>query len=200
MNGPWFNLGKPFITILFYKCSNSDLIFSELAISERQTEYFSHENRPCKRYNDGNDRNSILKDSKDFMECSRREMWKLMKPKINCSIVGLELFFDHPNEMSQCQTESDAKITLEIYHVLFYEDYKKFWIKTCLLPCIQVNNIYKHDPSGHYDFWKADGFSYNFHIPFQFFFKLVFCKSFWSYETIKYENTVYAKIVYATFV
>ena len=125
---------------------------SEIFINEKQTEYYSHENRPCKRYNDGNERNTILKDSKDFMECSRREMWKLMKSKINCRIVGLEQFFDFPNEMSQCQTESDAKITLEIYHVLFYEDYKKFWIKTCLLPCIQVNNNYKHDPSGHYDF------------------------------------------------
>jgi hypothetical protein len=113
---------------------------SELFITERQYEYYSQENRPCKRYNDGNDRSAILQDSLDFMECSRRELWKMMKPQINCSIVGLEQFFDYPNEMSQCQTANDAKITLGIFQNLIYDSYKMFWIKVCSLPCIQVDH------------------------------------------------------------
>ncbi len=111
---------------------------SELSITERQTEYYSHENRPCKRYNDGNDRNSIIQDSSNFMECSKREIWKLIKSQINCSIVGLEQFFDYPNEMTQCQNEYDALKTLEIYKNLFYLNYNKFWNQKCILPCIQV--------------------------------------------------------------
>jgi hypothetical protein len=121
-----------------YSSSNSDTILSELSITERQTEYYSHENRPCKRYNDGNDRNSIIQDSSNFMECSRREMWKLIKSQINCSIVGLEQFFDYPNEITQCQNEDDALKTLEIYKDLFYLNYNKFWNQKCILTCIQV--------------------------------------------------------------
>jgi hypothetical protein len=112
---------------------------SELAIRERQTEYYSHENRPCKRYNEGNDRNLILQDSADFMECSKGEMWKLLKSQINCTFVGLEIFFDRPNEISQCQTKEDALITLSIYKDLFYSSYNKFWNEKCILPCIQVD-------------------------------------------------------------
>jgi hypothetical protein len=114
---------------------------SELSITEIQTEYYSHENRLCKRYNDGKERNSIIQDSLDFMECSRREMWKLMKPKINCSIVGLEQFFDRPNEMSQCQSKEDAWNTFGIYFALFYESIRMFWINSCTVPCIQVEQI-----------------------------------------------------------
>ena len=106
-----------------------------------QTELYSNENRPCKRYNEGNSRNSIVQDSTDFMKCGRKEIWKLLKSLINCSIVGIEQFFDHPNEMSQCQTQDDAKNTLDIYRELFYYSYKMFWIQTCMLPCIQVINL-----------------------------------------------------------
>jgi hypothetical protein len=122
-------------------------MMSELSITESQSEFYSNENRPCKRYKDGNDRNSIIHDSSDFMECSRKEMWKLMKSQINCSIVGLELFFDRPNEMDQCQTEEDALITLGIFQILFYDSYRMFWIETCTLPCIQVDNSCPH---GHF--------------------------------------------------
>jgi hypothetical protein len=115
---------------------------SELVISERQTEYYSRENCPCKRYNDGNGRNSILQDSSDFIECSKREMWKLLKSQINCSFVGLEIFFDRPDEVRQCQTVEDALITLSAYKDLFYSSYNKFWMEQCTLPCIQVDQKY----------------------------------------------------------
>ena len=118
---------------------------SVIFINEKQTEYYSHENRPCKRYNDGNDRKSILQDSSDFMECSKVEMWQLLKSQINCTFVGLEIFFDRPNEMSQCQTKEDALITLSIYRYLFYSSYNKFWNEKCILPCIQVDPQHKTD-------------------------------------------------------
>ena len=137
-----------FVTKTSFHFSNSDSIMSELSITERQTVYYSQENRPCRRYNNGNDRNSIMQDSLDFMECSRRELWKMMKPQINCSIVGLEQFFDLPNEISQCQTAEDAKITLEVYQYLVYDSYRIFWIKKCILPCIQVDHSTESDPSG----------------------------------------------------
>ena len=116
---------------------------SELSITERQTELYSNDNRPCKRYNKGSGRNSVIQDSFDFMECSRREIWKLLKPQINCSIVGLEPFFDHFNELSQCQTEVDAKITLDIFNKQLYKSQKLFWINVCTLPCIQVSQLMK---------------------------------------------------------
>ena len=118
--------------------SISDSIVSELSITERQTEFYSNENRPCKKYNQGTNRNSILQGSSNFMKCSRKEIWKLLKPKINCSVVGLELFFDCPNEMDQCKTRDEAKMTLDSYKKLFYYSYSMFWIKTCKLPCSQV--------------------------------------------------------------
>jgi hypothetical protein len=77
--------------------------------------------------------------SSDFMECSKREIWKLMKPQINCSIVGLEQFFDCSNEMSQCQSKDDAFNTFYIYLSLVYESYSTFWSETCAVPCIQVD-------------------------------------------------------------
>ena len=106
-----------------------------------QTELYPNENRPCKRYNEGKDRNSILQDSSDFMKCGRKEIGKLLNYKTNCSIVGLEQFFDNPNEMSQCKTENEAKITFANYIMIFYDSYRMFWINTCNLPCIQVTQL-----------------------------------------------------------
>jgi hypothetical protein len=111
---------------------------TELYLTEKQTEFYPRENRPCKRYNPGKDRLSIKKDSLDSIKCRRSILWEHLKEKINCSIVGIEEFFDHPNEMSLCQSIDEAESTFSIIAMLFSQANRTMWDDVCPLPCIQV--------------------------------------------------------------
>ena len=83
-------------------------MMTELYITEKLTVFYSTQSSPCKKYNEEEDRKSVLQDSQYFMDCSRKGIWKLLKSKINCSLVGLEPFFDYPNEMRECQNLTEA--------------------------------------------------------------------------------------------
>ena len=117
--------------------SKSDGIATEIYLTEKQTEFYSRENRPCKRYNPGEDRISIKKDSIDFIKCSKENIWKTLKIKINCSIIGLEPFFDHPNEMRECQSIDEAWSTFSAATNIF-TNFQSARDGACTLPCVQV--------------------------------------------------------------
>ena len=114
---------------------------TEIYLTEKQTEFYPRKNRLCKRYNPGYDRNSVKQDSKDFIKCSKENLWNMLKTQINCSIIGLEPFFDHPNEMRQCQSKDEAESTywasFEIF--LSFKSNRTLWDSLCPLPCFQVN-------------------------------------------------------------
>ena len=116
---------------------------TELYITEKQTVFYPKENRPCKRYNPEKDRDSIKKDSMDFMKCRKEQFWENLKSKINCSIVGIEPFFDRPNEMKECQSIDEAEITFEVIRTLISLANRTIGDSLCPLPCIQVTKYQK---------------------------------------------------------
>ncbi len=119
--------------------SNSDEIMTELFLTERQTEFYPRENRPCKRYNPGKDRNSIKQDSSDLIKCGKKIFWEKLKAKINCSITGIEQLYDHPNAMKECHSLDEAEATLGIIVETYSIANKKMWDSMCPVPCIQVS-------------------------------------------------------------
>ena len=120
-------------------------ITTDIYLTEKQTEFYPSEIRPCKRYNPGDDRNSIKQDSRDFIKCSKELIWNLLKTQIYCSIIGLEPFFDHPNEMKECQSKEEAEATFTTASNIFldFETNRKLWDSLCPLPCIQVTDCKK---------------------------------------------------------
>ena len=111
---------------------------TRLQLTEQQTEFYPKENRPCKRYNPGNDRDSIKKDSMDFIKCRKENIWENLRAKINCSVIGLEPFFACPDEMRVCQSIDDAELTLVNFRNLISLSNSAMWDTVCPLPCIQV--------------------------------------------------------------
>ena len=120
--------------------SNSDGIITEIYLTEKQTDFFPRKNRFCKRYNPGEDRNSVKQDSKDFINCSKEKLWTILKTQINCSIIGLEPFLDHPKEIRQCKSKEEAALTYwaSFDTFLSVKSNRTLWDSLCPLPCFQV--------------------------------------------------------------
>ena len=110
-------------------------------ITEKQTVLYPKENSPCKRYNPGKDRNSIRKDSIDFMKCRREQFLEKIKSEMNCSIIGLEPFFNYPNEIKACQSIDEAESTFDSFRTLIFEPNRTVGNSVCPLPCIQVTKV-----------------------------------------------------------
>ena len=88
------------------------------------------------------------RNSGELMECSKKKFWNLIRPRINCSIIGMDAFFEVPNELAECETDSSAARTFLEFKNLTEYFKGRMWKLGCPIPCLQISYTFSQ-------VWKA---------------------------------------------
>ncbi len=70
-----------------------------------------------------------------FIDCSRREIWNNLMPRINCSIYGLESLIPADAKISECKSNESASQTYSKTTDFLREFYSNFSRYNCPVPC-----------------------------------------------------------------
>ena len=109
--------------------SGGNMTFVKMSLIEKQTVHINKEHFPCKSYT-----------SAEFIECSKKQIWTMLMPKINCTIAGYESIV--PQNFTYCDTLKSAQATFSNISNSNGEFLSNLTKYGCSLPCNQKSYTY----------------------------------------------------------
>ena len=89
--------------------SGENVALVKITLTEKITRRLKTDKYECNNY----------RDQSEFNECGKIQMWKLLRPTINCTIVGLEKITPNISDFSQCKTLAEATQTYQKMETAF---------------------------------------------------------------------------------
>ena len=122
---------------------------ADFSIMERKISILSKENSPCRTYSEevessnsnininiNNSNSDDEDDSPGFISCARRNIWKTLSEKINCTLPAFAEFI--PNNgtgLNKCEEKTEAWNSYLVFHGLIYSFIARPDHYGCPLPC-----------------------------------------------------------------
>ncbi len=130
----WIEFPTEVFTFQLNVKTNKNAIMTSISFAETHTEYKDKDNSPCTDYNADLD-TSLRWETRNFIECCRKNFEAQLVANISCSIVGITPFLNFKNKLPECETKEDA---VQVYGVLrsILKQYKgNLELLGCSFPC-----------------------------------------------------------------
>ena len=109
---------------------NTSLVM--VSLMEKQTTQLKTEHYNCEHYND----------ESEFVDCSKKQLWNVLRPKISCLIAGMENIVPHIAKIQYCNDSSTAYSTFVGILYTFSEVFSHLSKYNCPVPCSQTGFNY----------------------------------------------------------
>ena len=107
--------------------SGGNMALTSIHLNEKVTTQINRKTAPC----------ALYKQSNEFIECGKKQLWSLLKPRINCTIAILRSIIPDNSEILECNSILSAGITYKIMMNIFTEFSWKISQYGCPVPCSQ---------------------------------------------------------------
>jgi len=105
--------------------SGGNVAFTQIYLNEKMTTQINRQTAPCAFY----------KERSEFVDCGKKQIWEMIKTRINCTIAILRSIIPVNSEISQCNSHFEAGITYKIMQNIFAEFSRKSQLNNCPMPC-----------------------------------------------------------------
>ena len=113
--------------------SGGNMALTQIYLNEKKTTQIDRTTAPCVFYKQNN----------EFIECGKKQIWELIKSRINCSIANLKSIIPNNSEILECNSVLNAGITYRIMMSMFAEFSRKSSQNNCPIPCQQSSYYIK---------------------------------------------------------
>jgi hypothetical protein len=129
-------LPKSFSQVILETTNVKEYFGASVALSERQTTYYSKPSRECNRDSDSSQ-------SDEYLSCMRKNLWLKMRPSINCSIAGFEEFYGDETDLDECSDRESALHSSSSFDKISFSFLRSPETQNCLVPCFQMDYSFK---------------------------------------------------------
>jgi len=107
--------------------SGENTSYIQISLNEKSSTQLDKKTAPCKLY----------KQNTEFIDCSKKQIWELLKPKINCTFAILRSIIPDNSDVLECFSLLSAWKTLEATEKVYFDFFGRLDHHNCPVPCQQ---------------------------------------------------------------